>query len=121
VSEVTLVGCLLMSGREKAKQLRARITENQVLILALAVRDVSDSAKAVMLQFEHPIGMVERFVRSLQFLRSDAGELLHWILGLMRVPRRGFYACAFRTLIFGTAFDFSNISTWMRIAPSRLE
>jgi hypothetical protein len=32
VSEVTLMGCLPMPGREKAKQLRARITENQALI-----------------------------------------------------------------------------------------
>ena len=32
VSEVTLMGCLPTPGREKAKQLRARITENQALI-----------------------------------------------------------------------------------------
>ena len=32
VSEITLVGCLPMSGREKADQLRKRIAENQALI-----------------------------------------------------------------------------------------
>ena len=32
VSEITLVGCLPMSGRERADQLRKRITENQALI-----------------------------------------------------------------------------------------
>ena len=32
VSEVTLMGCLPMSGREKAKQLRVRIAESRTLI-----------------------------------------------------------------------------------------